>query len=283
MRTLYGPPLQKKISYPSEFTADETQDPSSRTLPDMPPTTMVTPMDMNETSSEPNSSVPASPPQTVAQTPVTTLSPVRNFVPPNAPLVPFAVPPIQTNDHSGDGTQQRRTPPVSAPGVSQFYSSKGTRCWWVPRSDIIIASLEALAYISKYPKFRAFFNSTRFIPSLLDRWATPEDAKKDVNVFELVERFTVKAHHPTDVHFWASIVMRHYSRRDNVITKRQCSNLQCRQWESDDQRFKSCPKCKCVPLMEYAYIQSCTFLFSTLLRSCNARPQSLVHSTSLHG
>jgi hypothetical protein len=172
----------------------------------------------------------------------------RISIPPNAPLLPYAVPPTQPQ-HATPEDPRIRPALIPSRRISTLHTNNPSQDWRIPRSDDILECLETLAYLSKYPKLRAYFNSTRFTPSILHEWATPEDATKEVNVFEIVERFTFSKYHPENVCFWASIVMRHYSRKDDVITKRQCGNLQCRKWETEDPplKFICCPKCKYLP------------------------------------
>jgi hypothetical protein len=246
---LRSPPPEGDVPYPTAFAASETQDPSSLTLPDTPPANMVTPMDIDQPSSETDLTVSSPVPslQTTNNIPVAPLLPTdRAPVPPNAPLVPFAVPPTQPNDVAANVIPQTRLPPYSPPGMSHNYFLNGTRSWWIPRSEIILECLKALAYLTKYPRLRASFTSTSFVPTVLQRYATPEDAKKEVNAFEIIERFTLRRHHPGDIPLWANLVMRHYMRKDDV-TRRQCSNLKCHQLEPEDQRFPIlCRNCRFV-------------------------------------
>jgi hypothetical protein len=248
---LRSPPPEEDVAYSTSFGTDETQDPSSQLLPTTSPATIVTTMDVDESSLQTDTPVSDrdSPLRTGDANPMIPSSPREGLnqlpVPPNAPLLPYAVPP-HASHHSIEGSPQPRLPPTSHRRISALHGHNPTHDWRIPRSEDIVECLETLAYLSKYPKLRAFFNSTHFTPSLLHHWGTPEDAAKEVNVFEIVERFTFTKYHPDTVCFWASIVMRHYSRKDEVVTRRQCGNLQCRQWETDEPglKFICCPKCK---------------------------------------
>jgi hypothetical protein len=164
--------------------------------------------------------------------------------PPNAPLTRFVIPPLVRTGPAE--TNNYVFPRHHRSFLSALYALGSERDSHVPRYDDIVACLETLAYLSKYPKLRPYFNSTRFVPALLPRPVSPEDISKEVNVFELVEKFTLPTYHPDTVVYWASLVMRHYSRKDDVVTKRQCANFACRKWESNDPELKFifCPTCK---------------------------------------
>jgi len=245
---LRSPPPEVDATY-SSYVAGETRD-SVNEAPVSSPRANVQPMEIDEThditaptttvvpehsspsTSQPTTDIPSSPSH-ISDPPA----------PPNAPLLPYAVPPNFRPNH--DGSPIPRVP-SSSRRISSLHMHDSIRDLRIPRSEDVIECLETLAYLSKYPKLRAYFNSTRFVPELLEPWAYPDDATKQVNVFEIVERFTFTKYHPETVCFWASIVMRHYSRKDDVVTKRQCGNLQCRKWESDEpgMKFICCPKCK---------------------------------------
>lgn len=265
---LRSPPPEEDVSYSSSFVSSENQDASSAMPPNSSPVPRATVIDVEqtletlETLTVPQADQPVpeqpSPMRTTHVLPVVASSPadVPNLppIPPNAPLLPYAIPPTHSVHHSTETSHHSRLPTASR-RISNLHLYNASTDWRVPRSEDVIECLETLAYLSKYPKLRAFFNSTRFTPSLLHGWATPEDRTKEVNVFEIVERFTFTKHHPDNVCFWASIVMRHYSRKDDVVTKRQCGNFQCRQWETDDpgMKFICCPKCKYIPpLLQHA-------------------------------
>src|SRR5271167_355978 len=111
---------------------------------------MVTPMDIDQPSSESDLTVSSPVPslQTTNDIPVAPLLPTdRVPVPPNAPLLPFAVPPTQPNDVAANVISQTRPPPYSPPVMSHNYFLSGTRSWWIPRSEIVLECLKALAYL----------------------------------------------------------------------------------------------------------------------------------------
>jgi hypothetical protein len=253
VESLRSPPSEEHDPFSSAFTASrDAQDASSQSSPDTIPVTLATPMDVDDSSSQsdPLVSVAELPVQAVDEVQTVPLprvqNPTRLPVPPNAPLVPYAVPPIQVHDIPTDATNPSHPPPTSTLGLSKLYSREQPHDWWIPKPEVVQLCLEALAYLSKYPKLREHFNSTRFAPTLLQHVPLPGDSKKEVNVFEIVERFTFKLFHTPEIQGWASIVMRHYSRKDDIVTKRQCANMQCRKWETDEQKFISCSKCKYV-------------------------------------
>lgn len=248
---LRSPPPEEDVSFSSAFPT-ENQNPSSQMPPAGSPTIRSTSMDIDGPTVsrvDPQVSEGSSPLPSARAVPMAPSSPMeimeRGPVPPNAPLIPYAVPPVDATYRHLESLQHSHVPSVSLRRISALHTTS-QQDWRVPRSEDIHECLETLAYLSKYPKLRAYFNSTRFVPSLLYHWATPEDSIKEVNVFEIVERFTFSKYHPDTICFWASIVMRHYSRKDDVVTKRQCGNLQCRAWETDDpgKKFICCPKCK---------------------------------------
>src|SRR5699024_10786303 len=94
----------------------------------------------------------------------------------------------------------------------------------MPRDEDVLMSIQLLAYVSKYCNLRSFFLNSHLVPKLkidrelhmLDEGASPIDIPEDedeyllpddVNVFPLVEKFTVR-HHSQDMRYWASVVMR---------------------------------------------------------------------------
>jgi hypothetical protein len=246
---LRSPPPEEDVFYTSSFTAGQNQDASGDILADSsPPSNTVQAMDIDDShDSVVSQAHPLVSEQSIStiQMPPSSPGPVSNHlpIPPNAPILPYAVPPMHSSNASLDGV---RPPTAPSRRISALHTNAAPQDWRIPRSEDILECLETLAYLSKYPKLRAYFNSTHFTASILQDWQTPEDATKEVNVFEIVERFTFTKYHPENVCFWASIVMRHYSRKDDVVTKRQCGNLQCRKWEADEpgMKFICCPKCK---------------------------------------
>lgn len=136
----------------------------------------------------------------------------------------------------------------------------------VPRDEDVIMSLQLLAYVSKYPSLRPYFQQTHLVPKLkLGRmiltfdgdessWtetdvATSNDEEycqpDDYNIFPLVEKFTVRHHHAQDVNYWAGVVMRNLCRKDKARGDiRQCAYYKCGKWEEYARQFAKCRRCR---------------------------------------
>lgn len=66
-----------------------------------------------------------------------------------------------------------------------------------------------------------------------------------LNIFPLVERFTVKSLFPDDICYWAAVVVRNANRRDDKMGgRRQCANFSCGKWEDHPKQFSKCRRCK---------------------------------------
>ncbi|KAJ2785499.1 hypothetical protein GGI15_001893 [Coemansia interrupta] len=66
-----------------------------------------------------------------------------------------------------------------------------------------------------------------------------------VDVFSIVERFTVQKTFPSDMVYWSSIVMRNSCRREETRNNcRQCAYLKCQKWESHPNEFAKCRRCR---------------------------------------
>ncbi|KAJ1864770.1 hypothetical protein LPJ73_000194 [Coemansia sp. RSA 2703] len=66
-----------------------------------------------------------------------------------------------------------------------------------------------------------------------------------VDVFSIVERFTVQKAFPSDMVYWSSIVMRNSCRREETRNNcRQCAYLKCQKWESHPNEFAKCRRCR---------------------------------------
>lgn len=133
-----------------------------------------------------------------------------------------------------------------------------------PRDDDVLMGLQLLAYISKYCDLRHYFQATHLVPRLrIDRevekvfgpTSTPlpeptEDEMEeylqpdDVNIFPLVEKFTIP-HHSKEMQYWACVVMRNLCRKDDARGgTRQCANYKCGKWEDYPRQFAKCRRCK---------------------------------------
>ncbi|KAJ1721691.1 hypothetical protein LPJ53_003818 [Coemansia erecta] len=66
-----------------------------------------------------------------------------------------------------------------------------------------------------------------------------------VDVFSIVERFTVQKAFPSDMVYWSSIVMRNSCRREETRNNcRQCAYLKCQKWETHPNEFAKCRRCR---------------------------------------
>lgn len=134
----------------------------------------------------------------------------------------------------------------------------------MPRDEDVLMSLQLLAYVSKYCNLRTYFQRSHLVPKLkidrelhlLDDDADPsspvevsEDEDEyllpdDVNIFPLVEKFTVR-HHSKDMQYWACVVMRNLCRKDESRGGiRQCAYYKCGKWEEFQRQFAKCRRCR---------------------------------------
>lgn len=66
-----------------------------------------------------------------------------------------------------------------------------------------------------------------------------------LNIFPLVERFTVKDWFTEDICYWAAVVVRNANRKDETMGgRRQCANFSCGKWEDHPKQFSKCRRCK---------------------------------------
>ncbi|KAJ5629679.1 MYND-type zinc finger protein samB [Penicillium herquei] len=134
----------------------------------------------------------------------------------------------------------------------------------MPRDEDVLMSLQLLAYVSKYCNLRSYFQRSHLVPRLkIDRELhlfdenadpsspieAPEDEDEyllpdDVNIFPLVEKFTVR-HHSKDMQYWACVVMRNLCRKDESRGGiRQCAYYKCGKWEEFQRQFAKCRRCR---------------------------------------
>lgn len=91
------------------------------------------------------------------------------------------------------------------------------------REEDILLSLQLLAYLSKYPHIRESFH---------------KNYRR--NIFSVVERFTYRLH-PTNVTYWAGVIMRNACRKDEARGGiRQCAYMHCGKWERFPREFAKC-------------------------------------------
>ncbi|CEJ58623.1 Putative MYND-type zinc finger protein samB [Penicillium brasilianum] len=133
----------------------------------------------------------------------------------------------------------------------------------MPRDEDVLMSLQLLAYVSKYCNLRSYFQRSHLVPKLkidrelhlLDENADPSSPIEveeedeyllpdDVNIFPLVEKFTVR-HHSKDMQYWACVVMRNLCRKDESRGGiRQCAYYKCGKWEEFQRQFAKCRRCR---------------------------------------
>ena len=65
-----------------------------------------------------------------------------------------------------------------------------------------------------------------------------------VNIFPLVEKYTVSAENTHDVIYWSSVIMRNSCRKNEILGVRQCANFLCGKWEDFPRQFAKCRRCK---------------------------------------
>lgn len=144
----------------------------------------------------------------------------------------------------------------------------------VPREDDVLWALEILGFVSKYAHLKSNLQSAHFIPQLSIRdpnspplltnpvdydegyWNYDDydfETEKDIddeylgqviNIFPLVEKFTVK-YFPKEMQYWAGVIMRNCCRKDESRGGiRQCANFDCGKWEEYPRQFAKCRRCK---------------------------------------
>ncbi|KAL2864720.1 MYND-type zinc finger protein MUB1 [Aspergillus lucknowensis] len=132
----------------------------------------------------------------------------------------------------------------------------------MPREEDVLMSLQLLAYVSKYCELRSYFQHSHLVPKLkidrelqaLEEGASPVEPLEeeedeyllpdDLNIFPLVERFTVR-YHTKDMQYWAAVVMRNLCRKDESRGGiRQCANYKCGKWEEFQRQFAKCRRCR---------------------------------------
>lgn len=138
----------------------------------------------------------------------------------------------------------------------------------MPREEDVLMSLQLLAYVSKYCNLRKYFQRSHLVPKLkigkelqlvdtadLSALETEMDEDEDaceeeyllpndLNIFPLVEKFTVR-YHSADMQYWAGVVMRNLCRKDDTKGGiRQCAYWQCGKWEEFTRQFAKCRRCR---------------------------------------
>ncbi|KAG5513680.1 hypothetical protein PMAC_000718 [Pneumocystis sp. 'macacae'] len=135
-------------------------------------------------------------------------------------------------------------PPSSQTPVQP--TSLDSQHFFFKNEDNVVFCLQLLAYISKYPQLRSYFQNSHDIPKL--RYYHTGDANDNkaipINVFSLVERFTLRIH-PTEIQYWAGVIMRNTCRKDESKGGiRQCAYIDCGRWETFNRQFAKCRRCR---------------------------------------
>ncbi|KTW29682.1 hypothetical protein T552_00890 [Pneumocystis carinii B80] len=121
-----------------------------------------------------------------------------------------------------------------------------SRHFFFRNEDNVIFCLQLLAYISKYPQLRSYFQKSHDIPRLryCNTGEIDEEKVTPINVFALVERFTLRIH-PVEVQYWAGVIMRNACRKDESRGGiRQCAYIDCGRWETFNRQFAKCRRCR---------------------------------------
>ncbi|VEU21726.1 DEKNAAC102349 [Brettanomyces naardenensis] len=68
---------------------------------------------------------------------------------------------------------------------------------------------------------------------------------KRLNIFPLVEKFTVRHLYNKDINYWSSVIVRNSNRKDETKGgRRQCAYFGCGKWETEPRQFAKCRRCK---------------------------------------
>lgn len=66
-----------------------------------------------------------------------------------------------------------------------------------------------------------------------------------LNIFPLVEKFTIKSINSPDMCYWSGVIMRNSCRKDESRGGvRQCASFDCGKWEEFPRQFAKCRRCK---------------------------------------
>lgn len=97
---------------------------------------------------------------------------------------------------------------------------------------------------SLHDKFKEYCQQHEFSKELTDDDWDKIFNSDTMNLFALVERFTVKGSLNEIVHYWSSVVMRNSCRKHEATGVRQCANFSCGKWEDHPKQFPKCRRCK---------------------------------------
>ncbi|CAR29187.1 hypothetical protein ZYGR_0Z01080 [Zygosaccharomyces rouxii] len=92
--------------------------------------------------------------------------------------------------------------------------------------------------------FKNKWNYKNLVTDLDDETWAYSSLKESLNLFPLVERYTVSSKNPHDMVYWSSVIMRNSCRKNEVTGVRQCANFACGKWEDYPRQFAKCRRCK---------------------------------------
>lgn len=92
--------------------------------------------------------------------------------------------------------------------------------------------------------FKNKWDYKNLVTDLDDETWEYSNSKESLNLFPLVERYTVSSKNPHDMIYWSSVIMRNSCRKNEVTGVRQCANFACGKWEDYPRQFAKCRRCK---------------------------------------
>ncbi|CEP21909.1 MUB1 [Cyberlindnera jadinii] len=119
--------------------------------------------------------------------------------------------------------------------LNNFYSK---RCIASKISSIKRSIFEKDEYLQKWDYDTYFLTH-----SPEDDCQTKENCIEELNIFPLVEKFTVKTVNTSDICYWAGVTMRNSCRKAESGV-RQCACFDCGKWETTPRQFAKCRRCK---------------------------------------
>lgn len=142
---------------------------------------------------------------------------------------------------------QMASPPLTAPPSA--HAVPDSNMLLLPREEDVVLSLQLLAYVSKYPHLRQYFQHSHLVKALSVKYGIYDYENEyvdlpELNMFPLVEKFTIR-HHPQEMQYWAGVIMRNSCRKDDARGGiRQCAYFACGKWEEFPRQFAKCRRCR---------------------------------------
>lgn len=119
--------------------------------------------------------------------------------------------------------------------LNNFYSKQ---CVWSKICDIANCLKEKEEYLSKWCYGTYFLKNTAD-----DDVDHSTDIADVMNIFPLVEKFTIKSMNTSDMCYWSGVIMRNSCRKAESGV-RQCACFDCGKWEKSPRQFAKCRRCK---------------------------------------